>query len=204
MNPVLPGRMAVNCLLGAALGVVVWCAPVAQAADDFIVTARANGSAVTIDARATLSAPHAVIWAALTDYNRLADFIPGMRSSRVTGRRGTTSIVEQQGKAEFLIFSSGVEVVVASTEYPPDVIEISALKGNLKQLDGRYRIERGAKAGTWVLRWVGLIEPAFILPAFIGVPLIRGNIEDQFRGMVEEIERRDATRRLMMATQGVQ
>lgn len=118
-------------------------------------------------------------------------------------RRGPTSIVEQQGNAGFFIFSYDIDAVVVSTEYPPHAIEISALKGSLKRLDGRYLIERSAKDGMLVLRWVGLIEPVFSLPAFISVPLIRSNIEDQFRGMVSEIERRDASRRIRVAAENV-
>lgn len=191
-------------LLDAGLCGALFCTVGAQAADDFVVEAQARGSAVAIDARATLSVPHGVIWATLTDYNRFADFIPGMRSSRIAERRGPISIVEQQGGAGFFIFSYDIAVVVAATEHPPNVIEISALSGNLKRLDGRYQIESSTKHGALVLRWTGLIEPAFSLPAFIGVPLIRSNIEDQFRGMVDEIERRDALRRMKAAAERTQ
>lgn len=191
-------------LLDAGLCAVLSCTAGAQAADDFVVEAQARGSAVAVDARATLSVPHAVIWATLTDYNRFADFIPGMRRSRITERRGPVVIVEQQGEAGFFIFSYDITVVVATTEHPPDVIEINALSGNLKRLEGRYRIESGTTPGMLVLRWTGLIEPAISLPAFIGVPLIRSNIEDQFRGMIDEIERRDALRRMRAAAERTQ
>lgn len=170
-------------------------AQAAAAGDGFTVIAEPRGSAVAVDVRATVTAPHAVIWSTLTDYGHLADFVPGMQSSKITERRGATAIVEQRGEAGFLIFSYGIDVVVASTEYHPDTIEIRVLKGNLKRLDGRYQVERGDREGTWVVRWVGLIEPALSLPQFLNVRLIRGSIVDQFRGMVDEIERRDAARR---------
>ena len=178
----------------------IWCRAVcaaallhalsAVAADDFAVSAEARGAGVAVDARATVAAPYAVIWSTLTDYGRLAEFIPGMQSSRIAERRGPTAIVEQHGKAGFLLFSYGIDVVVASTEHPSGIIEIHALEGNLKQLSGHYRIEQGGRQGTWILHWIGLIEPALSLPHLVGVPLIRNNIADQFRGMVEEIERR--------------
>lgn len=190
-------------LLGAGLCVALLCASSVRAAEDVVVSAQANGPTVVIEARATLLAPHALVWAALTDYNHLADFIPDMHSSRVTGRYGSTSIVEQDGEAGFIIFSYGIKAVVASTEYPPNVIEISVLKGNLKQLGGRYQIEKNAENGKLVLHWFGVIEPAVSLPEFIRVPLIRSSIEKQFRGMVDEIERRDARRRVRMAVENV-
>lgn len=182
-----------------ALGVALAQCGVAGAAEGMQVIAEPRGSAVAVDVRATVAAPHAVIWSTLTDYGHLAEFVPGMQSSKITERRGATAIVEQRGEAGFLIFSYGIDVVVASTEYHPDTIEIRVLKGNLKRLDGRYQVERGDRDGTWTVRWVGLIEPALTLPQFLNVRLIRGSIVDQFRGMVDEIERRDLMRRTALS-----
>lgn len=167
----------------------------AGAATDFSVVAEPRGSTVAVNARAILKVPHPVIWSTLTDYGHLAEFIPGMNSSTIVQRYGPTAIVAQRGEAGFFVFSHAINVVVASTERAPGAIDIRLIRGNLKQLDGRYQIERGDREDVWVLRWMGLIEPQFSLPQFIGVPLIRSNIEEQFRGMVNEIERRDAARR---------
>ncbi len=177
-------------LFRAACTALLLQAACAGAADDFAVSAEARGEAVAIEARATVAAPYAVVWGTLTDYGRLAEFIPGMQSSRIAGRSGTTAIVEQHGKAGFMIFSYGIDVLVASTELPSGVIEIHALEGNLKQLRGRYRVEQGGRQGTCVLRWTGLIEPVLALPHLVGVPMIRNSVAEQFRGMVDEIERR--------------
>jgi ribosome-associated toxin RatA of RatAB toxin-antitoxin module len=171
----------------------------ASAAEGLVVVAEAQGSAVSVDIRATVTAPHAVVWSTLTDYGHLSEFIPGMQSSKITERRGQTAIVEQRGEAGFLIFSYGIDVVVASTEHHPDSIEIRVLKGNLKRLDGRYQVERGEKEGTWTVRWVGLIEPSLSLPQFLNVRLIRGSLVDQFRGLIDEIERRDVVRRTALS-----
>ena len=168
---------------------------IAAAAEGVLVSAESRGTAVAIDARATIHAPHALIWSTLTDYGHLAEFVPGMQSSKITERRGATAIVEQRGEAGFLIFSYGIDVVVASTEYYPDTIEIRVLKGNLKRLEGRYQVERGEKEGSWTVSWAGLIEPSLMLPQFLGVRLIRGSLVEQFRGMIDEIERRDMIRR---------
>ena len=168
---------------------------VAAAAEGLVVAAEARGTAVLVDIRTTVTASHAVIWNTLTDYGHLSEFIPGMQSSKITERRGSTVIVEQRGEAAFLVFSYGIDVVVAATEYHPDTIEVRLLKGNLTRLDGRYQVERVEKEGAWTVRWVGLIEPSLSLPQFLSVRLIRGSLVDQFRGMIDEIERRDVVRR---------
>lgn len=188
------GALAVAALLLAATG------PNAAAAENVSVVAHAEGRAVQVSATATLSAPYDLIWATLTDYGHLADFVPGMKVSRVIERRGGTVVVEQEGAAKFLVFSHAIKVTVESIEEPPSVIGIRVVKGNLKQLTGRYEIEAlQAPQSGYVLRWSGVIEPQLPVPGFIGVPLLRSNVADQFIGMVNEIERRDALRRPPMA-----
>jgi ribosome-associated toxin RatA of RatAB toxin-antitoxin module len=165
----------------------------AGAADDMSVEATRRGAAVEVVARATVRAAHEVVWSTLTDYDRLHEFIPGLRKSRLIEYRGSTAIVDQAGEARLLVLSFPIEVTLASTERPPSAIDVRLLKGNLKRLDGGYRIE--PSGDQWLLRWTGLLEPEEPLPPLIGEVLVRLSIEDQFFGMVREIERREALRR---------
>jgi ribosome-associated toxin RatA of RatAB toxin-antitoxin module len=157
-------------------------------ADDISVEAQRREGALEVVCRALIEAPADLVWQTLTDYNRLAEFIPGMTRSRVLSRNGAVAVVEQLGAARFLFVSVPIEVTVASTERPPHVIEAKMLKGNLKRMDGAYRIELLAE-GRVRLSWSGFIE-AESAPPLIGDLLMRSVIEDQFRGMVQEIERR--------------
>lgn len=183
-----------------AAGLLVLCAAVAAAQDNVTVNAERRGSAVAIDAHAEIRASLPLIWQTLTDYNELARFIPGMKSSRLVERKGPAAIVRQTGEAGFLLFSFPMNVVVESLERPPHVIEIRVLSGNLRQLDGRYQIEPvKSDPDRFELRWFGLIEPDTLLPPLIGVPILRSNIDSQFRGMVREIERRAEQRRQVHA-----
>lgn len=166
----------------------------ARAADDISVETKRRDEALEVLCQASLEAPLELIWQTLTDYNRLAEFIPGMRKSRVIEQRGTAVIVEQLGEARFLFLSFAIEVTLATTERPPHLIEVSMLKGNLKRFEGAYRIEPQA-GGRSLLHWSGIIEPEASMPPLIGELLMRASIEDQFRGMVREIQRRDALRR---------
>ncbi len=165
----------------------------AGAADDVAVEATRRGEALEVVCRVMLDAPLDLVWQTLTDYDRLAEFIPGMRRSRLIERRGAVAVVEQSGEAGFLFLSFPIEVTIASTERPPYALEVSLLKGNLKRLDGAYRIEPQG-AGRILLTWTGIVE-ALYMPPLLGELVMRSNVTDQFRGMVREIERRDALRR---------
>lgn len=165
----------------------------AHASNGVSVESRRRDDALEVVCRAMLQAPMELIWQTLTDYGRLAEFIPGMRSSRIIARSGAVATIEQTGEARFLFVTYPIEVTLISTERPPHVIEATLLKGNLKRLDGTYRIE-AQDGGRVLLTWTGVVE-ALSMPPLIGEMMMRGSIEDQFRGMVEEIERRDALRR---------
>ena len=165
----------------------------ARAADDISVEATRRDAALDVVCRVMLDAPLDLIWQTLTDYNGLAEFIPGMRRSRLVERRGAVAVVEQSGEARFLFITYPIDVTLASTERPPFSIEVSMLKGNLKRLDGAYRIEPQG-GGLLLLTWTGVVE-ALSMPPLLGEMVMRSNIEDQFRGMVREIERRDVSRR---------
>ncbi len=165
----------------------------ARAADDLSVETTRRDEALEVVCRATLDAPYELVWATLTDYDRLAEFIPGMRRSRLVERRGPLVIVEQSGEAGFLFLSFPIDATLASTERPPHALEVRLLKGSLKRLEGAYRIERQG-GGRILLTWSGTVE-ALSMPPLLGELVMRSIIEDQFRGMVREIERRDALRR---------
>lgn len=184
-----PPLMAVYMVAGIAAAVQP-----ARGAQDVSVDAQWQGNALAVSARATVRASLSVIWRTLTDYDHLADFIPGMKKSRTLVRRGATAIVEQIGEARFLIFRYPIAVIVESDEHYPAVIDVRMLTGNLRQLAGAYRIETvyGAR-DEFVLRWRGIVEPDIPLPFFITVPGLRDDVESQFLGMITEIEQRQHT-----------
>ena len=172
-----------------ALGLALLVAVGASAAEVSVETTRRD-EALEVVCRAVLAAPADLVWQTLTDYDRLAEFIPGMRRSRVIERRGALSVIEQSGEARVLFLSFPIEVTLSSLERPPHAIEAVLLKGNLKRLQGVYRIEP-RDGGRVVLTWEGVIEVEG-MPPLLGEIVMRGSIEDQFRGMVREIERRAA------------
>jgi ribosome-associated toxin RatA of RatAB toxin-antitoxin module len=167
----------------------------AKAADGLSVEAARKGAFVEVKARATIDAPLSVIWTTLTDYERLPEFVPGLRKSRVISRTGSTVVVEQSGEARFLVFTFPIDVLLESVEKPPSSIRVRALSGTLRYLEGGYEVEPDQDSGRFVLRWAGTIAPDVSLPPLFGEVVMRMSIEDQFTGMVREIDRREALRR---------
>jgi ribosome-associated toxin RatA of RatAB toxin-antitoxin module len=179
-------------MLLRAFLLALWTAT-ASAAEGLSVETLRRGPAVEVRAYALIEAGYATVWSTLTDFDRLAGFIPGMRSSRVLEHWGNTWTVEQRGETRFLFFSYPVAVTMRVTARPPYALDVSLLKGNLKRLDGGYRVEETAD-GKIALRWSGLVEPD-ALPPLLGELVMRASIRNQFTGMVREIERREVAAR---------
>lgn len=171
---------AVSCaLLGA----------VAHAAEELSIETTRRGERFEVRAKAALSAPAAVVWQVLTDYEQLPRFVPGLSRSKVRLREGNRVQLEQSGEARFLLFSFPIEVQLEVLESPREWVTSRAVGGNLRRMYGRYELQPGAARGT-VLLYYGEIVPDFRLPRFIGTAAVRGMVERQFTAMVEEIERR--------------
>lgn len=180
-----------KCIVACLLALWAQCALATGAVE--VQTSRL-GDVIDVQAKATVKAPLEVVWATLTDYERLPEFIPGLKKSRVIARKGSTATVEQFGEAKFLFLTVPIEVTVESTERPP-YIDVRRIAGTLRQLQGRYETQAMPETGFVQLRWVGSIEPENGLPPLVGEALMRHTIFTQFTGMVREIERREAMRK---------
>jgi ribosome-associated toxin RatA of RatAB toxin-antitoxin module len=161
------------------------------AAEDVLVEAERAGEGVEVRARALIAAPRPLVWEVLTNYELLPSFIPGIAKSVVRSRNGGAVVVDQSGEATYLVFTFPIEVRLEVTESAPDWVASRAVSGNLRRMNGRYDIQPGPRGGV-LLRYSGLIEPAFELPPLIGTAALRSIVEQQFTAMVAEIERRAA------------
>jgi ribosome-associated toxin RatA of RatAB toxin-antitoxin module len=175
-------------VLTAALCALLVAASAAAA--EVRVEAQREGDGVVVEARAELDVSRRIAWSVLTDYERYPQFVPDLRSSHVLERSSARVVVEQRGVAGLFFYRFPMEVRLAVVEEPYDVVRCQAIAGNFRELTGTYRLE---SAGAH-LRFVysGKLVPDFPLPPLIGVPAVRASVERQFRGIVQEIERRAA------------
>jgi ribosome-associated toxin RatA of RatAB toxin-antitoxin module len=146
-----------------------------------------HGDSFEVEAVAEIEADVADAWKVLTDYDRLAEFIPGMGESRVVSRDGSNVVVDQRGEASLLFFTLPMRVRLVIEEYPYDRIVSNAISGNFKEMHGVYHLEsRDAKLR---LRYEGSFTPDFGVPPLIGTLAVRSTVERRFNAMVREIEK---------------
>ncbi len=159
----------------------------AQAAE-ITVQASRNGDALEVVAVAEFDGNLARTWQVLTDYGRLAEYVPSLEVSRVISRDRDSAVVEQKGAARMLFLSYPINTRLAVTEHPYKRVESRAIAGNFREMRNTYTLEQ--RQGRVLLRYTGHLVPDFFIPPLIGTLVLRHNVEETFRAMVEEIERR--------------
>ncbi len=149
-----------------------------------------NGSRFAVRSESYIAASAAVAWQVLSDYDHLAGFVPDLRVSRVISAPGQPLLVEQSGEAGFLIFRFSVDVVLEIEEAPPQRLGFRAIRGNMRSMQGEWRIEPSAPGVRLV--YTAELEPAFWVPPIIGPVVMRRDIAGQIEAVLLEIERRQA------------
>ena len=126
----------------------------------------------------------------LTDYDRMADFLPGMVASEVVSRRGNSVVVEQSADEGVFLFRQRVEVRLAIEELPPSRLSIRALAGSFKELEGSYVLTRTRDVTR--IEYRARFIPGFDVPPVIGLYAIQHSLERHLRALANEMQRRAA------------
>lgn len=144
---------------------------------------------ISIEARMSAPVDGQLAWQVLTDYERLADFIPGMHKSRVVSTADEPIRVEQFGEGGFLFYHFPIEIVLQMDETPFESIRFHAVGGNIEQMEGEWRLEGGSPVQV---HYSARMKPQFWVPPLIGPAVIRRDVQLQLDGLTGEMERRAA------------
>jgi ribosome-associated toxin RatA of RatAB toxin-antitoxin module len=148
-----------------------------------------SGDRIIVRARAEVDADAGTIWSTLSDYDRLAQFLPDMSSSRTISRDGSEAIVEQKGSAGLGLIRQRFTTLLAVKEIPQHSISMSSVGGDFKLFDARYDIVPLASHRSRIV-YDATIIPDVSLPLFITLPIMRATISTQFAALVQEVLRR--------------
>jgi ribosome-associated toxin RatA of RatAB toxin-antitoxin module len=149
-----------------------------------------EGEFVAVSATADLPVEAATVWSVLTDYDRFAEFIPDMVSSRIVSRSRDGLVVEQRGEFGFLFFRQPVHLVLDVVLDSPRRMHSRSIAGDLRDMTSSFQISETPQALR--LSYEARFLPAISLPPFIGLAIVRHQMEKQFAAMVREILRRGA------------
>ena len=201
-------------LLAAVLAVQL-AAGTAQAATSSIEVER-DGDRFTVAADAVLDADPRTAWETLTDYERLPQFVPGIRRTRVLSRGGSADgerlVVEYTGRFQLVGGSMPTHIWLEVRHLPMTEVQAQWIappprapgdpEPTLRAFTGRYTLTPLASPSgvppRLRLGYTARFELAAPLPPVIGpmfgATAVRHALREQFEAMVGEIERRAARR----------
>jgi len=145
-----------------------------------------------VDATGTVAAPLPKVWRILTGYDRMAEFVPDMESSKVLSRNGGEVIIEQFGVARFLFMSRTIHLIVRAVEQPMSSIDISLISGDMKHYESRWELVPVPETGGTKIIYHGKMLPNFYVPSLLGSKMVRSDIERMMNAVLARLDRRDA------------
>ncbi|MFM7424943.1 MAG: SRPBCC family protein, partial [Elainella sp.] len=124
-----------------------------------ITTERGEGRERQLSARVTI--PHSVdqVWQILTDYDRLAEFIPSLSLSRQIDHPQGGIRIEQVGTQALLKLKFCARVVLDMVEHFPSQIEFQMVEGDFKSFCGSWTLQPAANGGTDLCYTVSVLPP---------------------------------------------
>jgi ribosome-associated toxin RatA of RatAB toxin-antitoxin module len=145
---------------------------------------------VEFAAQALLPVTPRLVWEVLTDYDRIASFVPALKASRrLSGAAGPLLLEQRLGVAAGSFRAEAV-VVLRVEELPFHAIRFEAVGGNLREMQGEWDIGDLGEGSR--LQYRLRLVPGFWLPPVLGPALIRSSFRDQFDALTAEMMRRAA------------
>jgi len=158
------------------------------AAATIAIEVASHAETIEIAASAQLNADADSAWRVLTDYEHYVDFIPGLRESRIVGRKGATVTVEQSGDVVLWLLHMPLDVTFEITEIAPTRLDSRVVAGDLRALNSHYVL---TPTGNGVrLEYFGKLNSGFALFDSVERLAVKQNIARRFQALADEIERR--------------
>lgn len=144
----------------------------------------------TVQVHATIEADASIdlCYAVLADFDRLAEFVPGMLSSRIVSPPGEPLRLRQTGRTRLAFSDYTFDVTLAVELDAPREITFRRVAGSLQRMQGRWLVAGDSARCT--IDYQADIEPGLWVPPLIGPMLMRSQVARQVEGLESEIERR--------------
>jgi len=172
---------------------LTWLLPLQASALQLSSNARVDRSMLSgnVDILAYIDVPADLqaAWQVLTDYNKLAEFVPDMESSRILSKPGEAIKVYQRGKKSWLLIDMPLELVFRMDETHPSRIRFSLVSGNISDMYGEWRLSTFGQGVR--IKYTAHMKPGLFSPRVPGDSLlIESDIDNMMQAIGQEILRR--------------
>jgi len=152
------------------------------------VKVQVAGENVIVDLSFVVPATRQQVWAVLTDFDHMDDFISNVKESKVISVAADITKVFQRGSAKYGPISFPFESTREMRLKPFDKIQSHMISGNMRKMEGTTQlVDEGAQ--TRIIYHTDSI-PGVWIPPIIGKGFIEHEIREQFREIRNEIIKR--------------
>lgn len=156
--------------------------------EDIEVKVKTAGENIIVDVTFLVPATQQEVWAVLTDFDHMADFVSNLKESKVARVSGDTLTIFQRGAAIYGPIAYPFESTREIRLMPFHKIRTHLISGNMRKMEGTtYLIHEGAK--TRVIHHTDTI-PEVWFPLAVGQVFIEHEMREQFHEMRNEIIKR--------------
>ncbi|RLN41713.1 uncharacterized protein C2845_PM01G25560 [Panicum miliaceum] len=134
------------------------------------------------------------LWQVITDYERLADFIPNLvQSVRIPCPHEGRIWLEQRGLQRALYWHIEARVVLDLQEVPDSTngreLHFSMVDGDFKKFEGKWSIRSGPRSSSAILLYEVNVVPRFNFPAIFLERIIRSDLPVNLRALASRAEK---------------
>lgn len=155
---------------------------------DILVQVEIRDETVSVDLVMPVEAAREQVWAVLTDFAHMANFVANVRESKILSSQGDVLMISQRGTAIYGPMSFPFESTREIRLTPWDSIQSRMISGNMRKMTGLTQLFDEGE-GTRVVYHVDSI-PGVWIPPLVGKTFIAHEMREQFQQMRDEIMRR--------------
>jgi carbon monoxide dehydrogenase subunit G len=166
-------------------------APVADASNGMAAPAidvRHDDGTYRVTATFLIDEAPPAAFAVLTDYERIPEFMPDVRSSVIRERADGHALIEQEAHPRLLMFSKKVHLLLDVTETADRVAFVDRSGRSFVSYVGHWQLA-GEASGTRITYQLAA-RPAFDVPSFVLTRLLRKNAGEMIARLRAEIAAR--------------
>lgn len=156
-----------------------------------------TGSKGKYTGKVLVTANVATAWQVLTDYNNFSRFLPNIVSSKLIQNNRDRKVFEQVQVIHAFVITKKSRVRIAVKETYPKQIAFSLVEGDLKSLQGTWRIEPisshpGAPPNQVLIIHQVNADPGAIATRSLFYSIYKDTLENTLVALKKEVERRSA------------
>jgi carbon monoxide dehydrogenase subunit G len=162
----------------------------ASAADSPIRTIDVAHNGDTYVVNSVMFAPvgQSIAWDVLTDFDKLAAWVPNVEQSKATKREENTVTVEQRGVAKFGAASFPYVTERRIDLTPQSAIKTTQIKGSMRRVESTILLEADGN-GTRIKYHLEIV-PSILVAAVMSRAFVEHEVTEQFTAIVGEMVRR--------------